>query len=262
MVSNSTTVIKIGGSLLQQSDELGSFWEGLQELQKHASLVLVHGGGAQATAMARRLEHEPRIVEGRRVTSDLDLDIVLWTMCGQLNTTLVARASQHDLSPIGLTGADDDMLRVTKRPPWEIDGETIDFGWVGDVDHVNTTLLDYLLEADFFPIVAPLGIDAEGRLYNVNADTVACAIARALEASEFLLVTDSGGVQRDINDPSSRLDRCTRQTFETGKNEGWIEGGMQVKLHTAYEALDGGVEEVRILAPDDIAARRRGTKVL
>jgi acetylglutamate kinase len=261
-MSPNPIIIKIGGSLIQERDELTPFWEALQELQERAPIVLVHGGGAQATAMARRLEHEPRIVEGRRVTSDLDLDIVLWTMCSQLNTQLVAAATSFDLSPVGLSGADTCMVQVTRRPPWTIDGETIDFGWVGDVTNVHTELLDHLLAADFFPIVAPLGIDTDGQLYNVNADTVACSIARALNASEFLLITDAGGVQRDLTDPTSRLDRCTRETFEKGKKEGWIKGGMQVKLHTAYEALEGGVSHVQILAPADVAAREHGTVVV
>lgn len=261
-MSPNPIIIKIGGSLIQDADNLAPFWEALQELRKRAPIVLIHGGGAQATAMARRLEHKPRIVEGRRVTSDLDLDIVLWTMCGRLNTRLVAAASTYDLSPVGLSGADNNTLQVTKRPPWVIDGEEVDFGWVGDVAGVNTELLEQLLDANFFPIIAPVGIDEEGQLYNVNADTVACSIARALEAAEFLLITDSGAVRRDVDDPTSRIDRCTRQMFERGMKEGWIEGGMQVKLYTAYEALEGGVSNVHILGAGDLTTRERGTEVI
>lgn len=255
-------VVKIGGSLIQNMDQLKPFWQALQQLHQKAPVVLVHGGGAQATAMARRLDHEPKIVEGRRVTSDLDLNIVLWTMCGQLNTQLVAQASQHDLPAIGLTGADGKTLQVTKRPPWTISGESVDFGWVGDIQQVNTTLLQQLFDKNLFPIMSPLGIDEKANLYNVNADTIACSVAQALNASEFLLVTDSGGVQRNIDDPASRLEVCTQEIYQTGKDEGWIVGGMQVKLHTAFEALEGGVSDVHILAPDDLAKREQGTKVI
>ena len=256
------TVIKIGGALLAMPDVMDAFWTGVAALRKRTSVVVVHGGGPQATEVARRLRHEPRIVHGRRVTSDVDLEIVQWTLRGALNTALVASAARHGLAAVGLSGADGGTLRVTKRPPWEIDGEAVDFGWVGDVEGVDVRLVRTLLGGGFVPVLAPLGLDGAGLVYNVNADTVACAVAGALEASAFLLVTESGGVRRDASDPASRLDRCNRATFEAGIAEGWIAGGMRVKLHVAFQALEAGTPDVAILSPTDLLDRTDATRIV
>lgn len=255
-------VIKIGGALLADPALLDGFWPAVRTLQETAPVVLVHGGGPQATAMARRLGHEPRIVHGRRVTTDLDLDIMQWTVRGAINVQLVGQAMQQGIQAVGLSGADGGLLSVTRRPPWQVDGETVDFGWVGDVDHANTEVLDALLGGGFLPIVAPLGIDGAGAIYNVNADTVARALAEALAAAQFLLVTESGGVRRDPADRNSLLAECHLATFEVGQAKGWIQGGMRVKLQVAFEALTAGIPDVFILAPDDLIARERATRVL
>ena len=254
-------VVKVGGALIDDPERMSALWPALGTLAGRAPVVVVHGGGKQMSAMADRLGHTPRRVQGRRVTTDLDLEIAQWTMSGTLNTQLVARAAAHDLTAVGLSGADAQQVQVSKRPPWTIDGETVDFGWVGDIDAVDTTLLEALLGQTVIPIVAPLGVDNEGQLYNVNADTVACALARGLGAGQLLFVTATGGVRRDADDPDSHLATCDASTFETGVEEGWIEGGMRVKIETALEALRDGVERVFICAPDDVAAQARATEV-
>lgn len=255
-------VIKIGGALLADGGASAVFWQSVRALHASAGVVIVHGGGAQATAMARRLGHEPTIVQGRRVTTDLDLDIVQWALCGKLNTQLVGQAKRHGLTAAGLSGADGGVLQVTKRPPWTVDGEAVDFGWVGDVDAVDPSLLLNLLASGTVPIVAPLGIDADGQLYNVNADTVARSLAGALEAAQLLLVTATGGVRRAADVPASHLATCTAETFEAGTEAGWIEGGMRVKLEVAFDALRTGVGEVFICAPDDMLRRSHATRVV
>lgn len=255
-------VIKISGTLLKGGGAPATFWPAVCALHETAPVVIVHGGGAQATAMARRLDHEPTIVQGRRVTSDLDLDIVQWALCGELNTQLVAQAQQYGLTAVGLTGADGRTLQVTKRPPWTVDGETVDFGWVGDVNGVDPLLLQHLMAGGLVPVVAPLGLDAEGQTYNVNADTVARSLAGALDAKELLLVTATGGVRRDEDAPESHLATCTAETFEEGTNAGWINGGMRVKMEVAFAALDSGVGGVYICAPDDLVDRDHATQVV
>ena len=255
-------VIKIGGAVLETPDGLETFWRQVKVLHETAPVVIVHGGGKQATELAHRLGHEPRIVHGRRVTTDLDLEIVQWALRGSINTGLVAQAARHGLRAVGLSGADGGLLSVSKRPPWQIDGEAVDFGWVGEVERVDTQVLDDLLKGGFVPIVAPLGIDTEGRLYNVNADTVAHALATALTASQLLLVTASGGVRKSIDEAGSHLPHCDKETFDHGLAAGWIAGGMRVKLHVAFEALSAGIAEVFILAPDDLLARAYATRVV
>ncbi len=256
------TVIKIGGALLGEAARLDAFWASVRVLGAEAPVVIVHGGGPQATAMARRLGHTPRIVHGRRVTTDLDLEILQGTVRGVLNVQLVGQAMRHGLRAVGISGADGGLLRVQRRPPWRLDGETVDFGWVGDVEGAEAGVLAALLAGGFLPVVAPLGIDGDGLLYNVNADTVARTLAEALHAACLLLVTEAGGVRRDVDDPASLLPRCDAATFEAGQDAGWIQGGMRVKLQVAFEALRAGVSEVFILAPDDLAARASATQVV
>ncbi len=241
---------------------LAQFWPALQTLAAEERVVIVHGGGPQSTAMARRLGHEPTIINGRRVTTDLDLSILKWTICGELNTYLVAEGFKHGLKAVGLRGIDGGMLRVHRRPPWNIDGKHVDFGWVGDVESVNPQLLMTLLDNGLLPFVSPLGIDDAGQTYNVNADTVAHAIAVALQADSLLLVTESGGVRRQAEDPSTRITSLDQKAFEAGRSAGWIKDGMLVKLKMAFEARTAGVNDVFILPPDDIHARAAGTAVV
>lgn len=259
--SRALSVIKIGGALLSRSEDLDVFWKSVLQLRERMAVVVVHGGGPQATAMARTLGHEPRIIHGRRVTSDLDLDIMKWTLRGALNVELVAQAIRHHIPAVGLCGVDGATVVVQKRPPWEIDGEMVDFGWVGDVIDINTNTVDTLIQAGFVPVLSPLAVDNDGFIYNVNADTVAYSLAGALKAAEFLLVTESGGVQREIGQPETLLSTCNEALYQSGITEGWIQGGMRVKLQVAFEAIHTGVPDVFILSPDDLTSRSRGTRV-
>lgn len=262
MAASPLTVIKIGGALLSDAVDLAPFWSAVAALQQERRVVVVHGGGPQMSELARQLGHTPRMVQGRRVTTDVDLEIVLWSLRGALNARLVARARTAGIPAVGVSGLDGGLVQVHRRPPWTVDGEQVDFGWVGDVDRVDPRLVTHLLEGGYLPVVAPLGVDDAGLLYNVNADTVACALARAAGADEFLLVTESGGVRRDARDPSSRLERCSTELFAEGTQAGWIEGGMRVKLQVAFDALSAGVSEVHILAPNDLLARTSGTHIV
>jgi len=256
------TVVKVSGSLLDRPDALAELWPAVQTLRDEAPVVLVHGGGKQMTALANRLGHTPERVQGRRITTDLDLKIAQWAMRGTLNTQLVSQAQQHDLTAVGVSGADAGLVHVSKRPAWTVNGETVDFGWVGDIEHVDPSLLTGLLDRALMPVVAPLGIDDDGQVYNVNADTVACAVAEALAAERLLFVTGAGGVRRDADDPTTHLDTCDLATAEQGVEEGWIEGGMRVKVETALDALDGPVDKVHICGPDDLSARSQATEVV
>ena len=258
----SATVVKLGGALLDDARALTAVWCGVTALREAGPVVLVHGGGPQSTALARRLGHEPRIVAGRRVTADLDLDIALWTMRGALNAGLVAAAQAAGLPAVGLSGVDGGLVTVEKRPLREVDGESVDFGHVGDVVGSDPAVLRTLLGVGFVPVVAPLCADGHGRVYNVNADTVALTLADALGAEELLLVAEAGGVFRAFPDSGSRLPELDAMTFETGVVEGWIAGGMRPKLEVGFEARRRGVPRVRICAAADVADASTGTTLL
>ena len=250
-------VIKLGGAVLGDPGAVADVWAGVARLE--APCVVVHGGGPQATALARRLGHEPRVVAGRRVTTDLDLDVALWTMRGELNARLVASARPAGVRACGVSGIDGGTVTVEKRPPRVIDGETVDFGHVGDVVAVDARLLEALLAVGVVPVVAPLCADAAGAVFNVNADTVALAVAEALGAQTLLLAGEPGGVFRDLADPASLVPHLDAEAVAAGVAEGWIVGGMRPKLEAGLEALRRGIGSVRICAPAAIADASAGT---
>ncbi len=257
-----TTVIKMGGASVLCDEPLDTLWTSVAQRTKTGRVVVVHGGGVRATEIAERLGHTPRMVHGRRITTDADLKIVQWTLRGELNGRLVASAVGHGVKVVGLSGADGPLVRVTKRPPWNVDGETIDFGWVGDIACIDTELLDILLDRGYVPVIAPLGIDDAGQLYNVNADTVSCALAEALRADEYLLVTDIGGIRRNAADPDSHLPSFSAELYSRGVQEGWITDGMRVKIDVGFAALNAGIPNVFIVSPEGIRDPSTGTRMM
>lgn len=258
---SNAAVVKLGGALLADDAALADVWAGVAALREAGPVVVVHGGGPQSTALARRLGHEPRIVAGRRVTTDLDLDIALWAMRGALNARLAAAAQAAGIPAVGISGIDGGLVQVERRPLREVDGQTVDFGHVGDVTGSDPAVLHALLGGGFVPVVAPLCADAAGQVYNVNADTVALTLAGALGARALLLVAEAGGVFRDLADPASRLAEIDQRQFETGVAEGWVAGGMRPKLEVGFEAVRRGVAHVRICAPAGLADPSAGTRL-
>ena len=254
-------VVKVGGALLECADCIRKLWGQVARLQNDGLVIVVHGGGSQATSLARRLGHEPRIIHGRRVTTDADLEIVKAAF-GIANMELVAAGLAAGVSAVGLTGVDGASLLVERRPPREIDGETVDFGWVGEVLEYRPSLVTALGRADHVPVVAPLGVDDAGLIYNVNADTVASEIARALNASALLLVTESGGVRRDAADADTLMQECSEADFEEGVSEGWISAGMRAKLEVALAAAARTSADVFVAGYDDLIERDRSTRVV
>ena len=248
----SLSVVKLGGAVAASRAATARLWR--EVARTGGPVVIVHGAGPQATALARRLGHEPRIVAGRRVTTDLDLDVALWTMRGSVNARLVASAQASGVNAVGISGADGGLVTVERRPPREVDGETVDFGHVGDVTGTDPALVRALLAERFTPVVATVCADRAGSLYNVNADTVAMELAVALGAARLVLVAEAAGVRRDPDDPASLLPRLTPGAIREGVREGWIAGGMRPKLEVATEAIARGIPEVRVTARDALGA--------
>lgn len=250
-------VVKIGGALLNAP--LDELWSGLEELLFGAEVVLVHGGGPQTTEMAIKLDHEPIIVQGRRVTSALDLDILKWVIRGELNVNLVAAAGVAGIRAVGMSGADSRLIQVEKRPLWHLEDQEVDFGHVGDFVQADVTALQALLQAGVLPVVCPPGVDAQGKLYNINADTVALELASAIQADELILVTESGGVLDADQHPIRRL---RQQHAIEGVGSGWIAGGMKVKTDIGFEALNRGVSSVWIVALGSVSSKQKGTQLI
>jgi acetylglutamate kinase len=253
-VAVAEVVIKIGGEVLAPP-ALQQVAAGIAQARAAGHrLIVVHGGGPQATALSQRLGLAPTIVGGRRVTDAATLDVMKMVVAGQLNVDLVAALRGHQVPAVGLHGASGVIL-ARRRPPRVVSGggsAPVDFGLVGDIDGFDLALLR-LLGTDYLPVLACLGASSTGEVLNINADVVASRLAAALGCDVLLAVTGVGGVRRDKDDPTSRLARLTVAQARAAIAEGTVQGGMIPKLEEAFEPLQAGVAAVHIIGPGEIA---------
>jgi acetylglutamate kinase len=221
-------------------------------------VIVVHGGGPQATELSRRLGIETKQVGGRRITDAPTLDVMKMVLAGKLNVDLCAALVAAGVRAVGLHGASALSVEAARRPPRVVSGggpEPIDFGLVGDVTGFNRPLLELLLGEGYVPVLACLGADAAGNVYNINADIVGNQLAGALAADHLFLVTSTPGVLRDVKDPSSRLPLLTVAEARAAIADGTVTGGMIPKLEEAIQVLGTGVAAIHIvgkLGPGDL----------
>jgi acetylglutamate kinase len=249
---NKTFVVKIGGEIADSEATLHSFCEEVALLaQVGIHVVMVHGGGKQATELSKQLGIEPKMVEGRRVTDEKTLDVVMMVFAGTINTEILAALREYGVEAVGISGVDGGIINAIKRPPKKVVDEKtgeetlVDYGHVGDIESIDPKLLTTLLAADFVPVMASLGGDDAGNILNINADTVASEIAAALKAEKLILVTDVDGILRG---DKSLISRVTPQEIARLVQEGVIKGGMIPKAQSAVEALKDGVQSVHIIS--------------
>jgi acetylglutamate kinase len=248
--NRATVVIKIGGEVIG-SGEANVLAHDLRVLvDDGARVAVVHGGGPQATALQKQLGLETKQVAGRRVTDAATLDVMKMVLAGKLNVDLCAALNAAGVSAVGLHGASGLVVRATRRPPKAYPGagpDPVDMGFVGDVVGFNVDLLNALWAARYVPVIACLGADADGGVYNINADMVGNQLAATLKADRLFLVTSTPGVLRDVNDPSSRLARLTCAEARDAIKTGVVTGGMIPKLEEAMAVVDQGVGAIHIL---------------
>ncbi len=248
---NKTFVVKIGGDIAEEPANLHSFSEEVALLaQVGIRVVMVHGGGKQATDLSEKLGIEPKIVSGRRVTDDRTLDVVKMIFAGKINTEIISSIQKHGVGAVGLSGIDGNLIQAVKRPPTRVMNdetgkrELVDFGHVGDIVGVDVRVLKTLLDADFVPVVASLADDSEGNVLNINADTVASRIAGALACEKLILASDVDGILRA---DGTLINRATVPELHSLIREGVIKGGMIPKAQGIVEALKDGVRTVHIV---------------
>jgi acetylglutamate kinase len=251
-------VVKLGGEVIG-SAALAVVAGDLAEIVRAGGrVVVVHGGGPQATKLSERLGMTPRQVAGRRVTDEATLDVMKMVVAGKLNVDLCAALGAAGARPVGLHGASARVIDAERRGPTVYAGagpEPVDLGLVGDVKGVNAALLGLLVENGYLPVLACLGAGAGGAVYNINADTVANRVAVALGADGLMLVSDVPGVLRDVSDPGSRIPRLTAAEGRRLIAEGAVTKGMIPKLEESFAALAEGVRAIHIvgrLAPGDL----------
>ena len=249
-----TFVVKLGGEILADPRALDTVAGQIALLESLSiRIVVVHGGGPQATALARRLGVESRMVAGRRVTTPEVLEVAKMVYGGALNVDVTSALRRHQLAPVGLTGIDGGMIVARKREPVMVrldDGrtESVDYGRVGDLERVDTSLLRTLLSGGrFVPVIASLAGDASGAALNVNADTVAEAIGSAIGAMKLIFMTSVPGLLRDPSDPGSLIPFADVEDLEPLLASGAVAGGMRPKVEACMRAVKAGVRRTHIV---------------
>ena len=246
---NKVFVLKAGGDAFVTHESTRALMEQIGILhQVGIRVVLVHGGGPQSTALAQRLGLSTQMVEGRRVTDAETLEVSTMVLNGEINTRIVAVCRALGIPAIGLSGVDGGLIKATKRPPVQVAGRTVDYGYVGDILGIDTSILLKQLDNDLVPIVSPLSADDHGTLLNINADTVAAMIACELKAEKFVMATGTPGILDKLEDPRSLISYIDRAGLRRLREEGKISGGMLPKAAAIERALSGGVPRVHVIS--------------
>ncbi|MCC5793818.1 MAG: acetylglutamate kinase [Chromatiales bacterium] len=259
MFKRQTFVLKAGGEVFASADATRNLLEQVAILhQVGIRVVLVHGGGPQATELARALGVSTRMVAGRRVTDADTLEVATMVLNGQINTRILAICRELELPAVGISGVDAGLIRAHRRPPVAVPGEgeaAVDYGFVGDIDTVDADVLKAQLESGMVPIVSPLSADDSGTLLNINADTVAAALASALGAAKLVLATGAPGILEDRSDPASLVSYIDLDGLQALRVKGSLAEGMLPKATAIETAIRGGVPRVHIISwkvPDSL----------
>jgi acetylglutamate kinase len=236
------SIIKIGGNIIDDATELAHFLTDFSKIE--GNKILVHGGGKSATKMAKNIGLVPQMIDGRRITDQPMLDVVVMIYAGEINKNIVAQLQANDTNAMGFSGADGNLIQSTKR-----NHPTIDYGFVGDVQKVNTPLLQTLVNSGIVPVFCAITHDKNGQLLNTNADTIASELAIA--ASEVFEVTlnycfEKPGVLTDVDDDSSVIKNINQELYAKLKEEKAIHSGMIPKLDNCFNSLSKGVQKIRI----------------
>ncbi len=235
-------VAKIGGNIIENDIALQSFFKDFSKIV--GPKILVHGGGKSATQLAAKLGVKTEMIDGRRITSAENLDIVVMTYAGLLNKKIVSGLQKYNCNAMGLTGADANVIQAKKRPV-----QFVDYGYVGDVIKVNNEIVKGFLNQEITPVFCAVTHDSNGQLFNTNADTIASEIASAMsddyEVSLFYCF-ELKGVLENINDKDSVIEHINLDKYNELRDAGAIANGMLPKLQNCFEALNKKVSKVHI----------------
>jgi len=242
-------VIKAGGAIFGDLAGTRSLIEQIAILH-HLGIrvVLVHGGGPQLDEMQRSLGIEPRMVKGRRVTDARSIDATTMVLSGLINTRILAACRELGVDAVGLSGVDSGLVRANRRPPVRVDGESVDYGFVGDIVSINAGIITKQLEAGLMPVVSPLSSDDAGTVLNINADTVAASIGAALNAEKLILCTGAPGILERREDPRSLVSYTDLAGLARLEQSGSLADGMLPKATAIEAAIRGGVRRVHVIS--------------
>ena len=243
------SIVKIGGNVINSSEELDSF---LYDFAKLDGLkILVHGGGRKATEMADSLGLKPKMIGGRRVTDEANLEVVTMIYAGLINKNIVAKLQAKACNALGLSGADANVIKAHKRIVKEID-----YGFAGDIDEVENKTITLFLNGGITPVFSAITHNGQGQLLNTNADTIAAELAKGLSNDfevELVYCFEKNGVLQHVNNDDSVIEQINMEAYEKLKNERVIAEGMLPKMENCFDALQNGVYKVHIGKPELIS---------
>lgn len=245
-MKESLKILKIGGNVINEPAALAKFLFHFAQIP--SKKILVHGGGKRASEMAKELGIEAKMVNGRRITDQVTLEIVTMVYAGLLNKNIVSALQKNNCNAIGLSGADGNTIRAHKRIVRDID-----YGFAGDVDQIGVETISALLNSHLTPVFCAITHDAQGQLLNTNADTIASELAVGLSEEykvELVYCFEKKGVLKDINDEDSVVEKINLSDFDVLKKEGIVADGMLPKLENCFAALEKGVDKVIIGSPN------------
>ena len=241
-------LIKYGGHAMVD-DEAKSSTARDTVLLKYVGMkpLIVHGGGPEISRSMEKLGKESKFIKGLRVTDEETMEIIEMVLVGKISTEIVSELIKHDGDAISLSGKDSSLIFAHKTEAKKIDEELVDLGLVGEVDCINTELLDMFLENDYIPVISPVGIAKDGTSLNLNADTAAGEVASAVGAEKLIILTDVPGVLRDPSDPDSLIQKIRISEVPKLIEDGIISGGMIPKIETCVQAIEDGVKSCHII---------------
>lgn len=249
-----TFVVKFSGKVTEDKENLASLVEELALLhQVGIRVCVIHGGGKQLNELAEKLGVVQTVIAGRRVTNDETLELATMIFRGKINTEILAQFRRRGIQAVGLSGVDGGVVNAVKRPPKDIvdkqtgKTETVDFGHVGDVVEVNADLINILLDSNYLPIISSLGADDDGRIFNINADTIAAEIAADLKAEKLILLTDVNGIYLDADREETKLSKISAADARHMIDSGRATGGMIPKLENLILLLERGVRSAHVI---------------
>jgi acetylglutamate kinase len=250
MYKGKSFVVKAGGGVFADTESTRVLLEQVAILHYFGvRVVMVHGGGPQTTEISEALGVSARMVEGRRVTDEKAIDVASMVLNGLINTRILGICRDLNIDAVGISGVDAGLVRAHRRAPVKVgSGETVDYGFVGDIDGIDTTVIRKLLDNGLMPVVSPLSADERGVLLNINADTVAAAIGAALGAEKLILCTGAPGILERVEDPTSLISYTDLRGLKRLREEGRIVEGMLPKAKAIENAIHGGVRRVHVVS--------------
>ena len=250
MYKGKSFIVKAGGGVFADTESTRVLLEQVAILHYFGvRVVMVHGGGPQTTEISEALGVPTRMVEGRRVTDEKAIDVASMVLNGLINTRILGICRDLNIDAVGISGVDAGLVRAHRRAPVKVgSGETVDYGFVGDIDGIDTTVIRKLLDNGLMPVVSPLSADEQGVLLNINADTVAAAIGAALGAEKLILCTGAPGILERVEDPTSLISYTDLRGLKRLREEGRIADGMLPKAKAIESAIHGGVRRVHVVS--------------